>query len=170
MWGTRRIGPDLARESRRRPRDWQLAHLWNPRHVVPDSVMPGYPWLFDGSPTRPAPRGARPGELPRVARARRPAGGPVRPGTAAGSQPRGGAAQGDVLRLRHPPDRGEGAGLGHRAGGGRGGAIRPAGRRGLRPRLRRLPRAGGSRGRARGGRLDPGPSQPDHRPALRAAG
>jgi cytochrome c oxidase cbb3-type subunit I/II len=53
MWGTRRIGPDLARESGRRPRDWQLAHLWNPRHVVPDSVMPGYPWLFDGSPTRP---------------------------------------------------------------------------------------------------------------------
>ncbi len=53
MWGTRRIGPDLAREGGRRSRDWQLAHLWNPRHVVPDSVMPGYPWLFDGSPTRP---------------------------------------------------------------------------------------------------------------------
>src|ERR1700710_3085720 len=51
--GDPRIGPDLARESGRRPRDWQLAHLWNPRHVVPDSVMPGYPWLFDGSPTRP---------------------------------------------------------------------------------------------------------------------
>ena len=53
MWGTRRIGPDLAREGGRKSRDWQLAHLWNPRHVVPDSVMPGYPWLFDGSPTRP---------------------------------------------------------------------------------------------------------------------
>jgi len=53
MWGTRRIGPDLAREGGRRSRDWQLAHLWNPRHVVPDSVMPGYPWLFEGSPTRP---------------------------------------------------------------------------------------------------------------------
>jgi cytochrome c oxidase cbb3-type subunit I/II len=53
MWGTRRIGPDLAREAGRKSRDWQLAHLWNPRHVVPDSVMPGYPWLFDGSPTRP---------------------------------------------------------------------------------------------------------------------
>lgn len=55
MWGTRRIGPDLAREGGRRPRDWQLAHLWNPRDVVPDSIMPGYRWLFDGSPTRPRP-------------------------------------------------------------------------------------------------------------------
>jgi cytochrome c oxidase cbb3-type subunit I/II len=53
MWGTRRVGPDLAREGGRKSRDWQLAHLWNPRHVVPDSVMPGYPWLFDGAPTRP---------------------------------------------------------------------------------------------------------------------
>ncbi len=54
MWGTRRVGPDLAREGGRKSRDWQLAHLWNPRMVVPDSVMPGYPWLFDGSPTHPA--------------------------------------------------------------------------------------------------------------------
>lgn len=53
MWGTRRIGPDLARESGRKSSDWQLAHLWNPRVVVPDSVMPGYPWLFDGSAARP---------------------------------------------------------------------------------------------------------------------
>ena len=53
LWGTRRIGPDLAREHGRRPRDWQLAHLWNPRHVVPDSMMPGYPWLFDGSAKQP---------------------------------------------------------------------------------------------------------------------
>ncbi|QDU62826.1 hypothetical protein Pan216_36970 [Planctomycetes bacterium Pan216] len=49
MWGTRRVGPDLARESGRRTPDWQLAHLWNPRFVVPQSMMPGYPWLFDGS-------------------------------------------------------------------------------------------------------------------------
>ncbi len=53
MWGTRRIGPDLAREGGRKSHDWQLAHLWNPRHIVPDSIMPGYPWLFDGSPTQP---------------------------------------------------------------------------------------------------------------------
>jgi cbb3-type cytochrome oxidase subunit 1/cbb3-type cytochrome oxidase cytochrome c subunit/mono/diheme cytochrome c family protein len=53
LWGTRRIGPDLSRESRRKSRDWQLVHLWNPRFVVHDSIMPPYPWLFDGSPTRP---------------------------------------------------------------------------------------------------------------------
>ena len=53
LWGTRRVGPDLAREHGRKSRDWHLVHLWNPRHVVPDSNMPPYPWLFDGSPTRP---------------------------------------------------------------------------------------------------------------------
>ena len=53
MWGTRRIGPDLARESGRRSRDWQLVHLYNPRFVVPDSMMPAYTWMFDGSADRP---------------------------------------------------------------------------------------------------------------------
>jgi cbb3-type cytochrome c oxidase subunit I len=53
MWGTRRIGPDLARQRGRRARDWHLAHLYNPRWVVPDSNMPPYPWLFDGAATRP---------------------------------------------------------------------------------------------------------------------
>lgn len=53
MWGTRRIGPDLARETTRKSRDWHLAHLWNPRHIVPDSNMPAYPWLFAGSPLQP---------------------------------------------------------------------------------------------------------------------
>jgi cytochrome c oxidase cbb3-type subunit I/II len=57
LWGTRRVGPDLARESGRRPRDWQLTHLWNPRFVVPDSMMPAYPWLFDGGPRRPTQEG-----------------------------------------------------------------------------------------------------------------
>ena len=54
MWGTRRIGPDLAREAGRRSHDWQLVHLYNPRFVVPDSVMPSYAWLFDGSPEAPS--------------------------------------------------------------------------------------------------------------------
>jgi cytochrome c oxidase cbb3-type subunit I/II len=54
VWGTRRIGPDLAREFNLHPRDWQLTHLYNPRFVVPDSVMPPYPWLFHGSPGQPA--------------------------------------------------------------------------------------------------------------------
>ena len=54
LWGTRRIGPDLAREAGKRPDDWQLAHLFDPRWVEPGSVMPGYPWLFDGRPDRPS--------------------------------------------------------------------------------------------------------------------
>jgi cbb3-type cytochrome c oxidase subunit I/cbb3-type cytochrome c oxidase subunit II len=53
LWGTRRIGPDLAREAGRRPDDWQRVHLYNPRWVEPGSVMPGYPWLFAGDPDRP---------------------------------------------------------------------------------------------------------------------
>jgi cytochrome c oxidase cbb3-type subunit I/II len=53
LWGTRRIGPDLAREHGRRPADWHLTHLYNPRLVVSESMMPGYPWLFDGAPTKP---------------------------------------------------------------------------------------------------------------------
>jgi len=57
LWGTRRIGPDLAREFNLRPRDWQLTHLYNPRLVVRDSVMPPYPWLFDGNPSQPTQEG-----------------------------------------------------------------------------------------------------------------
>jgi cbb3-type cytochrome c oxidase subunit I len=57
LWGTRRIGPDLSREFNLHPRDWQLTHLYNPRLVVRDSVMPPYPWLFDGSPNQPTQEG-----------------------------------------------------------------------------------------------------------------
>ena len=53
LWGTRRIGPDLSREAATRSTDWQLAHLYSPRALVPDSVMPGFATLFDGSPDRP---------------------------------------------------------------------------------------------------------------------
>jgi cytochrome c oxidase cbb3-type subunit I/II len=53
LWGTRRIGPDLSREFNLRSADWQLTHLYNPRLVFRDSVMPGYPWLFGGSPNQP---------------------------------------------------------------------------------------------------------------------
>jgi cbb3-type cytochrome oxidase subunit 1/cbb3-type cytochrome oxidase cytochrome c subunit/mono/diheme cytochrome c family protein len=55
LWGTRRVGPDLAREHGKRPRDWHLIHIFNPRLVVSESIMPGYPWLFDGSPLAPTP-------------------------------------------------------------------------------------------------------------------
>lgn len=53
LWGTRRVGPDLSRESGARSLDWQYAHLFAPRAIVPESVMPGYPALFDGAPDRP---------------------------------------------------------------------------------------------------------------------
>ena len=53
LWGTRRIGPDLARQASVHSEDWQFAHLYAPRAVVPPSVMPAYRALFDGSPLRP---------------------------------------------------------------------------------------------------------------------
>ena len=53
LWGTRRIGPDLSREAQARSADWQLAHLYQPRELVRDSVMPAFPWLFYGAPDRP---------------------------------------------------------------------------------------------------------------------
>jgi cytochrome c oxidase cbb3-type subunit 2/cytochrome c oxidase cbb3-type subunit I/II len=57
LWGTRRIGPDLSREFNLHSPDWQLTHLFNPRLVVRDSVMPPYPWLFNGNPNQPTQEG-----------------------------------------------------------------------------------------------------------------
>lgn len=48
LYGTRRVGPDLSREAGRHGNDWHAAHLFDPRSVSPTSVMPPYPWLFDG--------------------------------------------------------------------------------------------------------------------------
>jgi cytochrome c oxidase cbb3-type subunit 2 len=45
QWGSKRTGPDLARVGGRYSDDWHLAHLYNPRDVVPESNMPAYPWL-----------------------------------------------------------------------------------------------------------------------------
>ncbi len=45
QWGSKRTGPDLARVGGKYSDEWQLAHLVNPRAVVPQSIMPGYPWL-----------------------------------------------------------------------------------------------------------------------------
>jgi cytochrome c oxidase cbb3-type subunit 2 len=45
QWGSKRTGPDLARVGGRYSDDWHRAHLINPRDVVPESVMPGFPWL-----------------------------------------------------------------------------------------------------------------------------
>ena len=49
LWGTRRVGPDLAREQGKRTNDWHIAHLLNPKNVVPNSIMPAYPYYFDES-------------------------------------------------------------------------------------------------------------------------
>ncbi len=51
QWGSKRTGPDLARVGGRYSNDWQEAHLYNPRDVVPESNMPSYPWLFDAKLT-----------------------------------------------------------------------------------------------------------------------
>ena len=45
QWGSKRTGPDLAREGGRNSDDWHVKHLINPRSVVPQSNMPAYPWL-----------------------------------------------------------------------------------------------------------------------------
>ena len=45
LWGSKRTGPDLARVGNRYSDEWHRAHLQNPRDVVPESNMPGYPWL-----------------------------------------------------------------------------------------------------------------------------
>ncbi len=47
LWGSKRTGPDLARVGQRYSDDWHRAHLFNPRDVVPTSIMPGFPWLFE---------------------------------------------------------------------------------------------------------------------------
>jgi len=45
QWGSKRTGPDLARIGGRYSDDWHRIHLMNPRLVVPESNMPGFPWL-----------------------------------------------------------------------------------------------------------------------------
>ena len=45
QWGSKRTGPDLHRVGGRYSDEWHRAHLINPRDVVPESNMPGFPWL-----------------------------------------------------------------------------------------------------------------------------
>ena len=45
QWGSKRTGPDLARVGGKYSDEWQRIHLRQPRDVVPESVMPAYPWL-----------------------------------------------------------------------------------------------------------------------------
>ncbi len=47
LMGTERTGPDLTNVGTRQPSlEWNLVHLYNPRIVVKESVMPAYPWMF----------------------------------------------------------------------------------------------------------------------------
>ena len=45
QWGSKRTGPDLARVGGKYSDDWQRKHLLDPQAVVPQSIMPAYPWL-----------------------------------------------------------------------------------------------------------------------------
>jgi len=47
QWGSKRTGPDLHRVGGRYSDEWHRVHMTNPRDVVPESIMPGYPWLAD---------------------------------------------------------------------------------------------------------------------------
>lgn len=49
LWGSKRTGPDLHRVGGRYSDDWHRVHLINPRDVVPESIMPAYPWLAENA-------------------------------------------------------------------------------------------------------------------------
>jgi cytochrome c oxidase cbb3-type subunit I/II len=47
QWGSKRTGPDLAREGGKYPHSWHYNHMMDPRIMSPGSIMPAYPWLLD---------------------------------------------------------------------------------------------------------------------------
>ncbi len=47
QWGSKRTGPDLARVGGKYSNEWHVAHMVEPRSVVPESIMPGYPFLME---------------------------------------------------------------------------------------------------------------------------
>lgn len=49
QWGSKRTGPDLARVGGRYSDAWHVAHMQDPRDLVPESIMPGYPFLAEAS-------------------------------------------------------------------------------------------------------------------------
>ena len=57
LFGTRRVGPDLSRESGRRTSDWHAVHFFDPPLLSPKSPMPRYTWFFDGEAGKPNRRG-----------------------------------------------------------------------------------------------------------------
>src|SRR6187455_3794439 len=46
QWGSKRTGPDLARQGGKYPNSWHYFHMRDPRQISPGSTMPDYPWLF----------------------------------------------------------------------------------------------------------------------------
>jgi cytochrome c oxidase cbb3-type subunit I/II len=49
QWGSKRIGPDLARVGGKYPDMWHYRHMMNPRDITPNSIMPSYPWLANNT-------------------------------------------------------------------------------------------------------------------------
>jgi len=49
LWGSKRTGPDLSRVGGRYSDDWHRIHLTNARDLVPESNMPGFPWLLENT-------------------------------------------------------------------------------------------------------------------------
>src|ERR671930_1653184 len=47
QWGSKRTGPDLARVGGKYSNEWHVAHMIDPRDVVPESIMPSYPFLAE---------------------------------------------------------------------------------------------------------------------------
>ena len=47
QWGSKRTGPDLARVGGRYSDEWHIDHMQNPQALVPESIMPAYPWLAE---------------------------------------------------------------------------------------------------------------------------
>jgi cytochrome c oxidase cbb3-type subunit 2 len=46
QWGSKRTGPDLARVGGKYSNEWHVTHMIDPRSVVPESIMPGYPFMM----------------------------------------------------------------------------------------------------------------------------
>jgi cytochrome c oxidase cbb3-type subunit II len=78
QWGSKRTGPDLHRVGGRYSDEWHRIHLANPRDVVPESNMPGYPWL--------AKRPANAADIEAKMRALKVLGAPYSPEEIAGSR------------------------------------------------------------------------------------
>ena len=68
LFSTRRIGPDLTRVGLKYSDDWHYAHHWDPRLVVPESMMPRFRWLFDEAVVAVDERGFAAGAAPALGR------------------------------------------------------------------------------------------------------